>query len=119
MPGQKVKDWKPIGIDKFAEYAEKYPAEAAEFKRRMAGELPRMARARGWTDRVLHAKEETIASRKASQNAIEGLGADITGTGRRLCRLGRVQSDPLVGLKRRQPGRLAVTIFIMACANSA
>lgn len=59
---------------KFAEYAGKYPAEAAEFKRRMSGDLPA-----GWREHVnalvarVQAKEETIASRKASQNAIEGL----------------------------------------------
>ncbi|MDH5480261.1 MAG: transketolase [Nitrosomonas sp.] len=59
---------------KFAEYAEKYSAEAAEFKRRMAGDLPA-----DWQSQVeavinqVNAKEETIASRKASQNTIEGL----------------------------------------------
>jgi transketolase len=55
---------------------EKYPAEAAEFNRRMAGELP--ANWRSHVDSVINqvnAKAETIASRKASQNAIEGLGA--------------------------------------------
>jgi transketolase len=61
---------------KFAEYAEKYPAEAAEFSRRMAGELP--ANWRTHADGVINqvnAKAETIASRKASQNAIEGLAS--------------------------------------------
>ncbi len=59
---------------KFAEYSQKYAAEAAEFKRRMANELPA-----NWQNHVegfisqVNAKEETIASRKASQNAIEGL----------------------------------------------
>ncbi|MFO7580272.1 MAG: transketolase [Nitrosomonas halophila] len=58
----------------FAEYANKYPAEAAEFNRRMAAELPA-----NWSDHVdgvisqINAREETIASRKASQNAIEAL----------------------------------------------
>lgn len=58
----------------FAEYANKYPAEAAEFNRRMAAELPA-----NWPDHVdgvisqINAREETIASRKASQNAIEAL----------------------------------------------
>ncbi len=57
----------------FAEYAEKYAAEAGEFKRRMAGDLPA-----NWQSHIenvvnqVNAKEETIASRKASQNAIEG-----------------------------------------------
>jgi transketolase len=63
---------------KFAEYAEKYPAEAAEFTRRISGQLPE-----GWSEHVdaliarVHAKEETIASRKASQNAIEGLAPQL------------------------------------------
>ncbi len=59
---------------KFAEYAKKYPGEAAEFKRRMMGDLPA-----DWSSHVdavineVNGKAETIASRKASQNAIEGL----------------------------------------------
>lgn len=59
---------------KLDEYTKKYPSEAAEFKRRIAGELPA-----NWCEHVdkfiahVNEKEETIASRKASQNAIEGL----------------------------------------------
>ena len=59
---------------KFAEYEKKYPTEATEFKRRMAGELPA-----SWSEHVegvinrVNAKGETIATRKASQNTIEGL----------------------------------------------
>ncbi|HEX6829843.1 MAG TPA: transketolase [Burkholderiales bacterium] len=76
---------------KFAEYATNYPREAAEFKRRMQGELPQ-----GWREHAgallarVDAKAESIASRKASQNAIEGLApvlpefiggsADLTGS---------------------------------------
>lgn len=61
---------------KLDEYTKKYPSEAAEFKRRMAGELPA-----NWHEHVdkfisrVNEKEETIASRKASQNAIEGLAS--------------------------------------------
>jgi transketolase len=64
--------------NKFAEYKEKYPAESAEFTRRMLGELPD-----GWREHVdglidrVNAKQETIASRKASQNAIEGLAPSL------------------------------------------
>ncbi|MGE5028183.1 MAG: transketolase [Betaproteobacteria bacterium] len=77
--------------NKFAEYAKAFPKEAAEFKRRMAGELP--------ADWKKHAAEfiaktndkaETIATRKASQNCINGLApalpeflggsADLTGS---------------------------------------
>jgi len=78
-------------IQRIDEYTKKYPSEAAEFKRRMAGELPAK-----WHEHVekfinhVNEKEETIASRKASQNAIEGLAsvlpelvggsADLTGS---------------------------------------
>lgn len=64
--------------NKFAEYQEKYPAESAEFTRRMSGELPA-----DWREHVdgligrVNAKQETIASRKASQNAIEGLAPSL------------------------------------------
>jgi transketolase len=76
---------------KFGAYRAKYPSEAAEFVRRMAGELP------GNFDQTVDAylskcseKAETIATRKASQNAIEALAlalpefmggsADLTGS---------------------------------------
>ncbi|MGA7950491.1 MAG: transketolase, partial [Thiobacillaceae bacterium] len=77
--------------NKFAEYAKEYPAEAAEFKRRMAGELPD-----NWKQHVadsiaaINAKGETVATRKASQIAINALvkvlpeflggSADLTGS---------------------------------------
>ena len=63
---------------KFADYIEQYPAEAAEFTRRMSGELPA-----SWREHVdnligrVDAKQETIATRKASQNAIEGLASAL------------------------------------------
>jgi transketolase len=76
---------------RFAAYAKQHPQLAQEFGRRMAGELPA-----NWTlhcDALLaqiNAKAETIATRKASQNAIEGLtpalpefvggSADLTGS---------------------------------------
>ena len=62
----------------FATYAEAYPAEAAEFKRRMAGDLPRDFAAK--VDVLVgeaNAKAETIATRKASQNAIEALAPGL------------------------------------------
>jgi transketolase len=64
-------DWN----DRLAAYAAAYPAEAAEFKRRMAGELPQQ-----WSEKAdafiasVVEKAETIASRKASQNALNGFG---------------------------------------------
>ena len=76
---------------KFNAYKEKYPAEAAELLRRMKGELPAQF------DQAVAAmiaacvdKKETIATRKASQNAIQALApvlpeflggsADLTGS---------------------------------------
>jgi transketolase len=58
----------------FAGYAGQYPALAAEFERRVAGELPAdwAAATRALVEQAA-AKGETIATRKASQNAIEGL----------------------------------------------
>jgi transketolase len=59
---------------RFAAYAKQYPDLAAEFNRRMAGDLPKdwAAKSREFLAAV-DARGETIASRKASQNAIEGL----------------------------------------------
>lgn len=76
---------------KFAAYREQFPAEAAELERRMKGDLP------ADFDTALAAlvaacidKKETIATRKASQNAIQALAqvlpeflggsADLTGS---------------------------------------
>lgn len=77
--------------NKFAEYAAAFPAEAAEFKRRMASELPA-----NWKQHAAdfiaktNEKAETVATRKASQNCINGLApalpeflggsADLTGS---------------------------------------
>ncbi|TWI56651.1 transketolase [Pseudomonas duriflava] len=60
---------------RFAAYAEAYPELAAEFKRRMAGELPAdfSAKASAFI-REVAAKGETIASRKASQNCLQFFG---------------------------------------------
>ena len=58
--------------DVFAQYEAKYPTEAADLKRRLAGELPSdfVAQADAYIAEV-NAKAETIATRKASQNAIQ------------------------------------------------
>ena len=58
----------------FGAYAKTYPNQAAEFTRRMSGELPQGWRrhAEGFLAKV-NEKAETIASRKASQNTIEAL----------------------------------------------
>ncbi|TCV84322.1 transketolase [Sulfurirhabdus autotrophica] len=60
--------------NKFTEYTKAFPKEAAEFTRRMNGDLPA-----NWNAHVdafiakVNEKAETIATRKASQNSIEGL----------------------------------------------
>ena len=77
--------------NKFAEYKAAFPKEAAEFERRMKSELPA-----NWKDHVTKAvaaineKGETVATRKASQIAINALvpalpeflggSADLTGS---------------------------------------
>lgn len=77
--------------ERFGAYQMQQPEFAREFRRRMAGNLP--AGWRAHCDALLSkidAKAETIATRKASQNAIEGLApalpefvggsADLTGS---------------------------------------
>ncbi|MDT3736723.1 MAG: transketolase [Denitratisoma sp.] len=80
-------DWN----QKFERYAKAYPDLAAEYQRRMAGELPA-----GWAAHAqkavaeINAKGETVATRKASQIAINALApalpefvggsADLTGS---------------------------------------
>ncbi len=60
---------------RFAAYAAAYPELAAEFKRRMAGELPPDWEQKAWEFVMsVDAKAEKIASRKASQNALNGYG---------------------------------------------
>jgi transketolase len=75
----------------FAAYEKQYPAEAAEFRRRIAGELPANFREqmRGLVEQI-SGKAETLATRKASQNVLEavkpmlpellGGSADLTGS---------------------------------------
>jgi transketolase len=87
-PGRKLeKKWSRL----LAAYEKQFPAEAAEFRRRIAGELPA-----GFDEQVdgllrqLTEKAETLATRKASQNVLEALkpalpellggSADLTGS---------------------------------------
>lgn len=77
--------------ERFAAYEAAHPALAAEFTRRMAGDLPKQF-AQVAVDTVVaaHTKGETVASRKASQLALEaftaalpellGGSADLTGS---------------------------------------
>jgi transketolase len=77
--------------ERFAAYRAAYPELAAEFMRRMKGELPKnFAQVAVDTAVAAHAKAETVASRKASQIALEaftaalpemlGGSADLTGS---------------------------------------
>ena len=64
--------------EKFAAYAKAYPALAAEFRRRMAGELPASWPAQ--RDAMIgraNDMAETVATRKASQNTIEGIAPGL------------------------------------------
>ncbi|WP_016606202.1 transketolase, partial [Yersinia pestis] len=61
--------------EKFAAYAKAYPELAAEFKRRVSGELPAnwAVESKKFIEQ-LQANPANIASRKASQNALEAFG---------------------------------------------
>ncbi len=88
---EKGATWEKEWSEKFAAYQAAFPAEAAEFERRMKGELPA-----NWDAHVADAiattnsKAETVATRKASQLAINALApalpefiggsADLTGS---------------------------------------
>ena len=76
---------------RFAGYRQAFPELAAEFLRRMAGDLPKsFAQTAVDTIVAAHSKAETVASRKASQLALEsftaalpemlGGSADLTGS---------------------------------------
>lgn len=82
--------------EKFAAYGTAFPEEAAEFKRRMAGDLP--ANWKEFTDAFIKAtneKGENLASRQASQKTIAALAevlpeflggsADLTGSNLTSC----------------------------------
>lgn len=64
-------DW----TTRLADYREKYPAECAEFERRMSGQLPAdfVAVADAYIEDVASAGEK-VASRKASQNTLNAFG---------------------------------------------
>jgi transketolase len=75
----------------FAAYRKQFPAEAAEFQRRMKGELPtQFEPTAAQALQAAQAKAETVATRKASQIALEaftralpellGGSADLTGS---------------------------------------
>jgi transketolase len=84
IPGDIYEGWdaKEIGAkvegdwnDRFENYRREFPELATEFERRMSGELPK-----DWAEKSaafvakVNEKGETIASRKASQNTLNGFG---------------------------------------------
>ncbi|HDM8195438.1 transketolase [Vibrio harveyi] len=72
------KDAEAQWANRFVEYESAYPDLAAEFNRRVKGDLPE-----NWAQisedviKTLQANPATIATRKASQNAIEAFGAHL------------------------------------------
>ncbi|MFZ3503092.1 transketolase [Vibrio harveyi] len=72
------KDAEAQWANRFVEYESAYPELAAEFNRRVKGDLPE-----NWAQisedviKTLQAKPATIATRKASQNAIEAFGVHL------------------------------------------
>ena len=100
IPAPVYKDWDAKASGKkaeaawdktFAAYAKKFPELASEFTRRMKGELPKNFHQIAVDAAVsAHTKAETVASRKASQIALEfftaalpemlGGSADLTGS---------------------------------------
>ncbi|HKO88966.1 MAG TPA: transketolase [Burkholderiales bacterium] len=109
IPQDVYKNWdaRPAGVNlqtewdrRFDAYAKAFPQLAAEFTRRMTGKLPA-----NWTEvttgliEAVNAKAETVATRKASQIAIEALtpalpeflggSADLTGSNLTNCSLSK------------------------------
>ncbi|MBK9955925.1 MAG: transketolase [Rhodocyclaceae bacterium] len=88
---KKGAEWESDWNRKFEHYAKAHPELAAEFKRRMAGDLPaHWAEFAQKTIAAINDKGETVATRKASQIAINALApalpeflggsADLTGS---------------------------------------
>ncbi len=110
-----VADWN----QRFDAYAKAFPELAAEFTRRMAGELPEnFAEIAVQAVAAAHDKAETVASRKASQIALEfftaavpemlGGSADLTGsnlTNTKSTHAFRVDEAGKVVMTEDKPGR--------------
>ncbi len=129
IPAEVYAGWdaraKGAGLEKswsnrFAEYAREYPELAAEFERRMAGKLPS-----DWQERAgalvarTREKAESIATRKASQNALEALGPGTAGADRGLCGSRCLQPDDVVRLASAAAGQRAAITSSTACGSSA
>ena len=90
---------------RFAAYEKAFPAEAAEFKRRVAGELP--ADFAATAERLIaefNQKAESLATRRASQLALDALvpalpeliggSADLTGSNLTMAKTSKVVGPP-------------------------
>jgi transketolase len=86
---------------RFEQYTMQYPADAAELRRRLAGDLPADFEQRlGRLIADTHARAETVSTRKASQNVLETLlpelpellggSADLTGSNLTMGKASRV-----------------------------
>ena len=103
---------------RFAAYAAAFPEEAAQFTRRMAGELPQhFAEVAVEAVGSAHDKAETVASRKASQIALEhftaalpellGGSADLTGSNLTNTKsTPSLRLDPAGAVQRNEQGQL-------------
>ena len=116
--------------DKFAAYKAAFPALAKELLRRMKGELPKnFAQVAVDTAVAAHTKAETVASRKASQLALEaftaalpellGGSADLTGSN-----LTNTKCTPNLrfdsgGVVQNEASATVAATSTTACANSA
>jgi len=118
VPDEVYRDWdaKKAGADRearwkqlFAAYSERYPQEAGEFERRMKGVLPASYKAALEASLKSAAeKREVVATRKASQLALEALApalpeiiggsADLTGSNlTKWSKAGAMRPDSLGG----------------------
>ena len=112
--------------EKFSAYAEHFPEDAAEFTRRVQGDLPEnwQETSRTYIETTRH-KAEKIASRKASQNALNAYGptlpeliggsADLTGSNLTLRQDSTVISDTVADGNYLYYG---VREFAMAAINN-
>ncbi|MFM7971975.1 MAG: transketolase [Betaproteobacteria bacterium] len=109
--------------ERFSAYAKAHPAEAAEFARRMAGDLPaHFAEIAEALVGDVHDKAETVASRKASQMALEhftarlpellGGSADLTGSN-----LTQTKSTPALRVDAQSGAVLKTTLGEGAAAR--
>ncbi len=119
------------GGESFAAYAKAFPELAAEYTRRMAGELPASwPKVVAATAVAAHAKAETVASRKASQIVLESFTAGAARAARRQRRPDRLEphqyqaarrrsGSPATAASSRTPRAGAAATSTTACASSA